>query len=166
MAEVYNFPEGFNGKGQCVAIIELGGGFHESDIEEYFYKYGPRRPNITVVEIDGQKNNPARRAVIEELLRAFGEAPHSVVAHPRGNKEPAPGSSSLAELEEALWTVETTMDIQLVGAFANAAHIVVYFAPNNEHGKYHALTTALNNRKHRPNVISCSWGSHENSLPR
>jgi kumamolisin len=168
VAEVYNFPDDFNGKGQSVALIELGGGFHESDIEVYFDRYGLRRPKITVVEIDGQKNTPARRAVIEELLRAFGQVTRPAVraSHPTGSKKPASGSPGLAEMENALWTVEATMDIQLIGAFANAAHIVVYFAPNNEHGKYHALTTALTSRKHRPTVISCSWGCPENSLPR
>jgi kumamolisin len=168
VARAYNFPGEVNGKGQCVAIIELGGGFHESDIEEYFDRYGLHRPKITVVEIAGQKNTPASRAVIEELLRAFGQEPHSAAytLHPTGNKKPASGGPSLAELENALWTVEATMDIQLVGAFANAAHIVVYFTPNNEDGKYQALTAALNNRKHRPTVISCSWGGPETSLPR
>lgn len=161
VAEAYNFPDEVNGKGQCVALIELGGGFRESDIEEYFDSYGLRRPKITVVEIDGQKNTPARRAVLRELLRGFDQTPH-----PTGNKKPVSSSFSLAEMENALWTVEATMDIQLVGAFANAAHIVVYFAPNNEHGKYHALTAALTSRKHRPNVISCSWGCPENSLPQ
>jgi len=168
VAKAYNFPVNVNGKGQCVAIIELGGGFHESDIEECFDRYGLRMPKITVVEIDGQKNKPAPRAVIQELVRLFGQAPRSTdyPSHPTGNKKPSSTSPSLAELEDALWTVETTMDIQLVGAFANAAHIVVYFAPNNEQGKYHALTAALNNRKHPPTVISCSWGAPETSLPR
>jgi len=61
-------------------------------------------------------------------------------------------------------TAESTMDIELVGAFAPGAHIVVYFAADTEQGIYHALSTALADKEHRPSVLSLSWGEPEPSL--
>ncbi|HET9529135.1 MAG TPA: S53 family peptidase, partial [Blastocatellia bacterium] len=165
VAQVYNFPEQFNGEGQTVAIIELGGGFYESDIRDYFERHNLPMPKVTVVEIDGQKNEPASPATIQQLLRYFGESVGGAGGAPRGTKiKPIRAPLSPPDVASALWTIEATMDIQLVGAFANAAHIVVYFAPNNDHGKYHAFTRAITDRKHRPGVISCSWGGPETDV--
>ena len=71
----------------------------------------------------------------------------------------------MADAEHAMWTIETTLDIQLAGSFANAAQLVVYFAPNTQQGKYHALTAAITNKNHPATVISGSWGAVEEDLP-
>ena len=36
LAKIYGFPQGVNGQGQCIGIIELGGGFRNADINNYF----------------------------------------------------------------------------------------------------------------------------------
>src|SRR5271165_4988314 len=36
IAKAYNFPTGLTGKGQTIGIIELGGGFTQSDLNTYF----------------------------------------------------------------------------------------------------------------------------------
>ena len=36
LAETYNFPANTDGTGQAIAIIELGGGFGQSDLDTYF----------------------------------------------------------------------------------------------------------------------------------
>jgi hypothetical protein len=36
LATLYDFPSGVDGTGQCIAIIELGGGFRPADISAYF----------------------------------------------------------------------------------------------------------------------------------
>jgi kumamolisin len=59
------------------------------------------------------------------------------------------------------WTLETTGDIELIGALAPEAKIVIYFAPNSERGMLQALNTAIHDSENRPSVISCSWGNHE-----
>src|SRR5258708_39566778 len=35
LANLYNFPTGFTGQGETIGIIELGGGYNQSDINNY-----------------------------------------------------------------------------------------------------------------------------------
>ena len=44
VAELYQFPAGTDGTGQTIAIIELGGGFGQSDLDSYFSGLGHRDP--------------------------------------------------------------------------------------------------------------------------
>jgi kumamolisin len=59
VARAYDFPAGATGAGQCVAIIELGGGYRESDLEAYFDDLGIPAPTVTAVSVDGATNSPA-----------------------------------------------------------------------------------------------------------
>ena len=56
---------------------------------------------------------------------------------------------------------EVMLDIEVVGAVAPGANIVVYFAPNTDQGFIDSITTAVHDTVHRPSVISISWGSPE-----
>jgi kumamolisin len=58
VADIYNFPAGTTGTGQTVAVIELGGGFTQSDLDAYFGSLGIATPSITAVSVDGASNNP------------------------------------------------------------------------------------------------------------
>ncbi len=58
---------------------------------------------------------------------------------------------------------EVLLDIEVVGAIAPGAKIVVYFAPNTDQGFQDALTTAIHDSKNKPSVISISWGGPESS---
>jgi kumamolisin len=58
---------------------------------------------------------------------------------------------------------EVELDIEMVGALAPGAQIVVYFAPNTEQGFVDALTTAVHDSANRPSIISISWGGPEPS---
>jgi len=58
---------------------------------------------------------------------------------------------------------EVMLDIEVVGAVAPGAHIVVYFTPNTDAGFLDAITTALHDTKHKPSVISISWGGPEST---
>lgn len=58
---------------------------------------------------------------------------------------------------------EVELDIEMAGALAPSARIVVYFAPNTEQGSVDALTTAVQDSANSPSVISTSWGGPENS---
>src|SRR5579864_1925514 len=57
IARMYNFPSGpdTDGAGQCVAIIELGGGFKQSDLTQFF---GANGPVVTAVAVDKGHNAP------------------------------------------------------------------------------------------------------------
>jgi len=58
---------------------------------------------------------------------------------------------------------EVLLDIEVAGALAPGASIVVYFAPNTDQGFQDALTTAIHDATHKPSVISISWGGPEST---
>ncbi len=50
IAKLYNFPDNLDGEGQCIALLEFGGGgYSDSDINEYFSKLDIPIPNISAV---------------------------------------------------------------------------------------------------------------------
>jgi kumamolisin len=58
VAQLYQFPEGTDGTGQTIAIIELGGGFSATDLDSYFGSLGIAVPSVTAVSVDGATNVP------------------------------------------------------------------------------------------------------------
>lgn len=123
LADLYGFPAG-DGVGECVAIIELGGGYRSADLQAYFAAIGiSPAPDVSAVSVDHAMN------------LATGDA-----TGPDG---------------------EVMLDIEVVGAVAPAARIVVYFAPDTDAGFLDAITTAAHDTANRPSVISISWGGPE-----
>src|SRR3954452_1086766 len=122
LGEVYSFPEGTDGSGQTIAIIELGGGYVQSDLDTYFAGLGIPTPSVTAVGVDGGSNAP------------------------EGNPNGADG--------------EVMLDIEVAGALAPKAAIVVYFAPNTDAGFLDAVATAAH-ADPTPAAISISWGQSE-----
>ncbi len=59
IAKVYKFPTSGNGSGQTIGIIELGGGYKQSDLTTYFknLKISPA-PTVMAVSVDGAQNAP------------------------------------------------------------------------------------------------------------
>ena len=127
VGELYLFPAGVTGAGQCIGIIALGGGYRLADIHRYFAHMGIRPPAITDVLVNGARNEPSTA--------------HSVDR-------------------------EVMLDIQVAGAIAPGARIVVYFAPNNDRGFFNAVTRAIHDKVNRPGIISISWGSAEKKWTR
>jgi len=59
VAQLYDFPAGVNGQGQTIGIIELGGGFTQSDLDSYFSALGiSQPPSVSAVSVDGGQNQP------------------------------------------------------------------------------------------------------------
>ena len=56
---------------------------------------------------------------------------------------------------------EVALDIEVAGAVAPGAQIVVYFAPNTDDGFNNALYAAIHDNLRRPSIVSISWGSRE-----
>ncbi len=56
VAQLYSFPPNLNGSGQTIAIIELDGGFLQSDLDTYFQGLGLPVPSVSAVLLDGQTN--------------------------------------------------------------------------------------------------------------
>ncbi|GAB3580564.1 S53 family peptidase [Leifsonia lichenia] len=124
LGAIYRFPADTDGSGQTIAIIELGGGFEQSDLDTYFSGLGIAGPTVTAVGVDGAANQPG--------------------SDPNG----ADG--------------EVMLDIEVAGALAPRAHIVVYFAPNTDAGFVDAVTTAAH-ADPTPAAISISWGQSEDA---
>ena len=155
IAGFYKFPPEASGKGQCVAILQFGGGYLQSDMETYFRLRGLPVPAMSVVELGGQTNQPADQQTMLEGAVALGS-----IAPPAGAAAPSASPSP-----EFWATLECTMDPQLVGTFAPGAKLVTYFAPDTAQGKYLAFSTAIFDQGNAPKVINCSWGSCENQTP-
>jgi kumamolisin len=120
LAKLYNFPAELDGTGQTIGIIELGGGFRESDLNKYFSDLKIRKPSITVVSVDSATNHPA----------------------PDADNQP-------------------TLDIEVAGAVAPAAHLVIYFAPSANDGFIDAINAAVSDSKNHPSIIFICWGNAE-----
>jgi kumamolisin len=126
IARLYDFPTNLDGTGQCIAIIELGGGFNTSDLATYFSSLGIKpQPSVTSVSIDNGTNTPT----------GSGDGPDG----------------------------EVMLDIEVAGAIAPKAKIVVYFAPNTSQGFLDAITSAVHDTVNKPSVISISWGGAEST---
>lgn len=58
LAQLYNFPASLDGAGQCIGIIELGGGFKPQDLKTYFTGLKLPVPTVKVVSVGGARNHP------------------------------------------------------------------------------------------------------------
>jgi kumamolisin len=114
LAKLYNFPQGFDGSGQTIGIIALGGGYRPSELDAYFSSLGLPTPTVNSVFVDGATNSP-------------------------GNKDP---------------DGEIAMDLQVAGAVAPGAKLVVYFAPDTPKGFLDAVTKAVHDTENNPSIIS------------
>jgi kumamolisin len=59
VAAAYDFPTDKDGQGECVAIIELDGGYTDADLQAFFQNLGITEPTIVAVGVDGATNNPS-----------------------------------------------------------------------------------------------------------
>ncbi|GAB2902705.1 S53 family peptidase [Paraburkholderia jirisanensis] len=57
LASLYRFPQG-DGGGECIAIVELGGGYRTADLNAYFSSLGVKAPKVVAVGVDGAENAP------------------------------------------------------------------------------------------------------------
>jgi kumamolisin len=122
LGTIYSFPAQTDGTGHSLAILELGGGYENSDLTEYFGTLGVAVPSVTSAEVDGASNAPEH--------------------DPNG----ADG--------------EVLLDIEVAGALAPKAEILVYFAPNTDAGFLDAIIDASHAHP-APTAISISWGQNE-----
>jgi kumamolisin len=143
VARIYRFPPAATGRGQNIAILAPGGGFHRSDIETYFAQLGLEVPRIDVVQLRGAANWPAPVETIRRFIETQG----------LGMPEEA--------VSQVIDTAEVTGDIELAGALAPGARLTVYFAPPTKQGLYHAFSAAVHDERRRPGIINCSWGLPE-----
>jgi len=151
MAAAYGFPVERSAAGQSIALIELGGGYHEEDLQQFCANVGFAMPVVRCVAVDDAQNAPASAEQIKQFLdvvegrRKLSEVPEDVLC-------------------AAQATVEVTMDIELAIALAPGAEIVVYMAPGTEQGIFDALSLAIAAAEKLPSAISISWGEPETGV--
>ena len=59
IAKLYNFPTGVDGSGECIALIELGGGYKPADLTHYWNQLKlTKTPTVSAVSIGNGGNNP------------------------------------------------------------------------------------------------------------
>jgi kumamolisin len=85
VAELYAFPAA-TGSGQCVALIELGGGYRPADLKTYFQGLGVASPTVVAVSVDHGSNSPTGDAnsadgeVMLDIEVVGGVAPQAKIA--------------------------------------------------------------------------------------
>jgi kumamolisin len=57
LASLYRFPQG-DGGGECIGIVELGGGYRTSELNAYFSSLGVKAPKVVPVGVDQAGNDP------------------------------------------------------------------------------------------------------------
>jgi kumamolisin len=57
--------------------------------------------------------------------------------------------------------IEVGLDVEILGAIATDAVIVVYFAPNTEQGFVDGIAAAIHDTENNPSIVSISWGMYE-----
>ena len=68
VAQLYSFPTGQNAAGQCIGLLEFGGGYVPSDVTTWFTNLHLTPPTLTDVGVDGATNSPGSGADVEVLL--------------------------------------------------------------------------------------------------
>ncbi len=85
LAQIYNFPSN-TGKNQTIALIELDGGYRNTDLKKYWRKLGLSNVSVTAVSVDGARNAPTGDPngpdgeVVLDIEVAGGIAPGAQIA--------------------------------------------------------------------------------------
>ena len=59
LSALYKFPAGVDGSGECIALIELGGGYNSTDLSNYWKQLGlSATPKVSAVSVGKGSNNP------------------------------------------------------------------------------------------------------------
>ena len=86
LAAAYDFPTAAQGHGQCIGIIELGGGYKAAELTHYFNGLGITPPHVTSHRVDGAGNHPSGDAssadgeVLLDIVVAGAIAPGARIA--------------------------------------------------------------------------------------
>jgi len=58
LAELYSFPTA-TGEGQCIGLLEFGGGVEDESVTAYFKKIGIAKPTVIPISVDDVSTDPA-----------------------------------------------------------------------------------------------------------
>jgi kumamolisin len=59
VAALYDYPTNVDGTGECIALIELGGGYNPTDLSKYWNQLNlTKTPTVSAVSVGNGSNNP------------------------------------------------------------------------------------------------------------
>jgi len=179
VAQLYSFPAGVTGAGQTIGIIELGGGFQQSDITNYFQSLGINPPNVISVSVDGGTNSPtnpnsADGEVLLDIEVAGSVAPGAnIVVYFAGNTDQgfqdavstaihdSTNNPSVVSISwggpESTWTPQSMQSMDQVAQSAAALGVTITVAAGDD-GSSDGVSDGSNNvdfPASSPNVLAC-----------
>lgn len=174
VAQAYNYPAGFTGKGFTCGLIELGGGFGQADIAAYFGALGVPAPSVQAVSVAGGQNksdgpNGADGEVLLDIEVAAAIAPGALF---RVYFAPNTDSGFLAAIKQAVadgcqvisiswggpessWSASTLDEFDAVFAAARAAGVIVFAAAGDSGSADGTSRSSVDFPASSPNVIGC-----------
>jgi kumamolisin len=179
VADAYGFPAG-DGTGQTIALVELGGGYRESDLRKFFKTLKIATPTVTSVSVDSAKNAPTGSAngpdaeVMLDIEVAGAVAPAAtIVAYFAPNTDQGfldavttaihdtKNAPSIVSISwggpESTWTAQATQNFD--DAFAAAAMLgITVTVAAGDNGSTDGLTDGLQHvdfPASSPHVLAC-----------
>jgi len=107
---------------------------------------------IAIIELGGGYRTSDLRAYFRQLSVALPAV--SAVSVDGGRNAPGPDEDADGEV---------MLDIEVAGAVAPGAKIVVYFADNTDQGFHDAIVKAAHDTTRKPSILSISWGGPEDT---
>jgi len=160
IAQHYSFPK-TTGKGQRIAILEMGGGFYADDLKAQCRKVGVSLPKVTSHALTNiraplqpplsAENAPLDKKALRTVMTALSKPRASFAKI----KEQFGADGTFSRFVE---TLEATQDVQLIASLAPGAKIDVYFYPQVAEGLVAAIDAAIAGKA---NIISISDGTSE-----
>ncbi len=179
LCATYNWPSGQPGGG-TIAIVELGGGWVQSDIDAFFQSINQPVPSLTDVSVDGTENSPnqsvgsSNDADIEVALdiEAAGASYYAATRQPATirvywSQDIASAVTKAAEdgcavcsiswgADEALWGAEAADEMESAAADATDEGMIVFAAAGDNDSSDGGSTPAnVDVPSSCPHVIGC-----------
>ncbi|HEX2919121.1 MAG TPA: S53 family peptidase [Edaphobacter sp.] len=179
LCAAYNWPTGLPGGG-TIAIVELGGGWVQSDIDTYFQSLGQPSPKITDVSVDGTQNSPnqgvgsSNDADVEVALdiQVAGAAYYAATGKPATIRvywaqDIAPAVNKAAQdgcdvcsiswgADEAVWGQQAATDMETAASSATDSGMVVFAASgDNDSGDGGSTPANVDVPSSCPHVVGC-----------
>ena len=179
LCAAYQWPTGLSGGG-VIAIVELGGGWVQSDMDLYFTSLNQPAPQITDVSVDGTKNTPnqnvgaANDADYEVALDIqvsaaayFAATGKAATIRVYWAKDIAPAVQKAAEdgcsvcsiswgADEAMWGTTPAQEMESAAATATDLGMVVFAASGDNDSSDGGSTPAnVDVPASCPHVVGC-----------
>ena len=148
-----------NGKG-AAAPHAASSSFNPNDLATiYDFPAGDGTGQVVgIIELHEPHGSGFRMQELQKYFSGLGlSAPEIVTVSVDGGRNQPGTDPSDPQCADG----EVMLDIEVVGAIAPKAKLIVYFAPNTGQGFMDVINHAVHDSDHNPTVISMSWGGAE-----